>query len=99
MGSNAVMNQDVLREFCVRHRIHKLVVFGSALREDFGPESDVDVLVEFEKGASPGLFQFAAMEAELSGLVGRKVDLNTPEMLGRYLAPALREGAEVKYGA
>jgi uncharacterized protein len=99
MGGRGTMSQDAIRAFCVKHRIRKLTLFGSALREDFGPESDVDVLVEFEEGASPGLFRFAALEAELSELMGRRVDLNTPGMLGRYLGPALGEGAEVRYGA
>lgn len=75
--------RDAIAEFCGRHRIVRLALFGSALRDDFTPESDVDVLVEFEPGHAPGL-AFFAMQDELSSLVGRKVDLNTPDELSRY---------------
>jgi len=71
--------------FCRRNHIRKLYLFGSALRGDFGPESDVDVLVEFETGHVPGFFRLFDMEAELSTLFGgRKVDLRTPQDLSRY---------------
>ena len=69
--------------FCRRHHVRKLALFGSVLRDDFGPDSDVDVLVEFEPGHVPGL-AFFDMEAELSHLIGRQVDLNTPQFLSRY---------------
>jgi predicted nucleotidyltransferase len=65
-----------LAEFCQRHHIQRLALFGSVLRDDFRPDSDVDVLVEFETGHVPG-FDFAGMEIELTALVGRKVDLRT----------------------
>ena len=85
-------------EFCRRRHIRRLALFGSVLRDDFGPESDVDVLVEFEPEHVPGL-AFFAMERELSEMLGRKVDLNT---LG-FLSPYIREGvlaeAEVQYVA
>ena len=74
-----------IAEFCRRHKIRKLAVFGSALREDFRPDSDLDVLVEFEPGHTPGLIRLAGMEIELSALLGgRKVDMNTPNSLSRY---------------
>jgi len=69
--------QDVIADFCRRHHIVRLALFGSVLRDDFRPDSDVDVLVEFEEGHTPG-FAFAGMESELSELIGRKVDLRTP---------------------
>jgi hypothetical protein len=72
-------------EFCQRHHIRKLAVFGSALHGDARPDSDLDVLVEFEAGHVPGLFRLAGMELELSALLGgRKVDLNTPLCLSRF---------------
>jgi uncharacterized protein len=72
-----------IAEFCKRHHIAHLSVFGSAIRDDFGPESDVDVLVEFEAGHAPGL-DFFGMQEELSGIFGRRVDLNTPGWLSPY---------------
>jgi len=74
--------KDELASFCRRHHIRKLSFFGSVVRDDFTPESDVDILVEFEEGRSPG-FAFIAMEEELGQILGRKVDLNTPGFLGR----------------
>jgi len=68
-----------IADFCRRHHIRKLAIFGSALREDFRADSDLDVLVEFEPGHTPGLIRLAGMEIELSALLGgRKVDMNTP---------------------
>ena len=72
--------------FCRRHHIRRLALFGSVLRADFRPGSDVDVLVEFEPGCVPGL-AFFAMEEELSKILKRKVDLNTPQ----FLSPSFRE--------
>jgi predicted nucleotidyltransferase len=87
---------DKIAEFCRRHHIRKLALFGSALRTDFRPDSDVDVLVEFEPDHVPGL-AFFGMEEELSELVGRKVDLNTPEFLSRYFRDEVLAQAEVLY--
>ena len=87
-----------LAEFCQAHGIHRLAIFGSALRSDFGPESDVDVLVEFAPGRAPGLLGLAGMEMELSTLFdGRKVDLRTPEDLSRYFRQEVVDTAEVQY--
>jgi predicted nucleotidyltransferase len=72
-----------LAAFYRRHHVARLSLFGSVLRDDFTPESDVDILVEFEAGRAPGL-KFFAMGNELSRIVGRRVDLNTPEFLSRY---------------
>lgn len=70
--------------FCQRHHIRRLALFGSVLREDFGPDSDVDVLVEYEKGVIVTLLDMAGQEIELEGLIGHKVDLRTAEDLSRY---------------
>ena len=83
--------------FCRRNHIRKMSLFGSALREDFGPESDVDILVEFEPGQSVGLIRLAGMEIELSDILGRKVDLRTPGDLSRYFRQEILDSAEVQY--
>jgi predicted nucleotidyltransferase len=85
-------------EFCRRHRIRRLALFGSVLRDDFGPESDVDVLVEFETGYRPGLAFFGVQE-ELAELFGRPVDLNTAQDLSRYFREDVLHTAEVIYDA
>ena len=87
-----------LAEFCRRHQIQTLSFFGSVLREDFRPDSDIDVLVEFEDGHVPGLLGIARMERELSEILGgRKVDLRTPEDLSRYFRQEVLAKAEVQY--
>lgn len=91
--------QDRVADFCRRHHIRKLALFGSVLREDFRPDSDVDVLVEFEPGARVGLLALAGMELELSALVGRRVDLNTEGFLSRYFRDEVLKAAEVQYVA
>ncbi len=85
------VDYEALSSFCRKHHILKLSFFGSVLREDFGRESDVDVLVEFEPDHVPGL-AFFRMEAELSAILGRKVDLNTPH----FLSPRFREQVEAQ---
>jgi uncharacterized protein len=74
---------DKIAEFCKKNHIRKLSLFGSVLRDDFTENSDVDVLVEFEEGKTPG-FRFFVMDEELSEILGRKVDLNTPGSLSKY---------------
>ena len=76
--------QQAINDFRVRHHIRKLSLFGSVLTERFRPDSDIDILVEFEAGHTPSLFGIAGMEIELSELLGRKVDLRTAEDLSRY---------------
>lgn len=88
---------DQLEEFCRRNHIAKLSFFGSVLREDFGPASDVDVLVEFEEAHTPGFFGLARMEQELSELFGRQVDLRTPQDLSRYFRDEVTRTAAVQY--
>ena len=77
------VDKQRIAAFCRRNRIRRLALFGSVLRDSFTPDSDVDVLVEFEDGHVPGL-AFFAMEQELSEILGRKVDLNTPQFLSRH---------------
>ena len=92
-------NQKIA-DFCRRHNIRKLAVFGSALREDFRPDSDLDVLVEFEPGHTPGLIRLAGMEIELSALLGgRKVDINTPLCLSKFFRDEVLAKAEPVYVA
>jgi len=87
-----------LAEFCERHSINRLALYGSVLRPEFGPDSDIDVLVEFESGQVPGLLGIARMERELSSLLnGREVDLRTPEDLSRYFRQDVIDEAEVVF--
>lgn len=90
------VDREDLRNFCRRHGVRRLALFGSVLRDDFGPDSDVDVLVEFEPGREPGL-DFFRMEAELSDLVGRDVDLHTPGFLSQHIRGEVLEEAEDQY--
>ncbi|MCE2493523.1 MAG: nucleotidyltransferase family protein [Alphaproteobacteria bacterium] len=98
MNPQVKIAKSELASFCRAHGIRRLAIFGSALRTDFGPESDIDVLVEFEPDRAPGLLGIAGMEIELSALFGgRKVDLRTPEDLSRYFRQDVLETAEVQY--
>ena len=89
---------DAVAEVCRRHRIRRLAIFGSVLRDDFGAESDVDVLVEFEAGQTPG-FGFVDVEDELSRLLGRRVDLHTAGSLSRYFRERVLAEAQPVYVA
>ena len=86
--------------FCERNRIRRLALFGSVLRDDFTPESDVDVLVEFEPGARVG-FAFITVQEELSKILGRRVDMNTFEGVegsrNWLLRAEILDSAEVVY--
>jgi hypothetical protein len=87
-----------VREFCVKHHIRRITLFGSVLRDDFGPASDVDFLVEFEAQHVPGLLRLAAMERELSLVLGgRGVDMRTPRDLSRYFREEVLAHAVVQY--
>ena len=90
-------SQYQIARFCQRNNIRRLALFGSVLRDDFGQDSDVDVLVEFEPGRAPGFLGLARMEEELSEIIGRKVDLNTPMSLSRYFRDAVLAEAEEQY--
>ncbi len=89
--------KDRIADFCRKHHIRKLALFGSVLREDFRPDSDVDVLVEFEPSHTVGLLRMAGLELDLSGLIGRKVDLRTPAELSRYFRDEVVRSSEVQY--
>jgi predicted nucleotidyltransferase len=91
---------EQLREFCQKNHIRRLAVFGSALRSDFRPDSDIDLLVEFEPEHTPSLLQMARLERELSAFFdGRKIDLRTKEDLSRYFRDAVVASAKVIYHA
>ena len=98
MNRSVSIPKDQIADFCRRSHIRRLSLFGSVLRDDFGPDSDVDVLVEFEPGHTPG-YEFFAMEEERAGIVGRKVDLQTPASLSRYFRDEVIAEAEVQYAA
>ena len=89
--------KERLVEFCRKHGIQKLSLFGSVLSDDFGPDSDVDVLVEFKAGTRIGLIRLTGLEFELSEIIGRKVDLNTPGFLSRYFRADVMAEREVQY--
>lgn len=97
MPAKITIDSAKIADFCRRHRISKLSLFGSVLRDDFRPDSDVDVLVEFEPGQTMGLIRLAGLERELSEIVGRKVDLRTPAELSRYFRQEVLDTAEVQY--
>jgi len=102
MSNNIVLPAAIFKEelaqFCQRHHIRKLSLFGSVLRDDFTPESDIDFLVEFEPGKTPGYFKIVSMEMELSELLeGRKIDLRTPNELSVYFLDRVMAEAVVQY--
>jgi len=99
MTSRISIGKERLAEFCKKNHIRKLAFFGSVLREDFSSDSDVDVLVEFDPGATVGLIRLAGMELELSEIIGRKVDLRTPNDLSRHFREDVLAVAEVQYAA
>jgi len=92
------LTDDQIASFCRQHHIRKLSLFGSVLRDDFTPESDVDVLVEFHPGHVPGFFGISDMQDELSRMVGGyRVDLRTPQEISRYFREEVLASAEVRY--
>jgi len=99
MPARIELNSDQIAAFCRRNQIARLALFGSVLRDDFGPESDVDVLVKFEPGARVGLITLAGMEIELSEMIGRKVDMRTAEDLSRYFRDEVLAEAEDQYAS
>jgi hypothetical protein len=96
-GLHLVVPQEQINDFCRRYAIRKLSLFGSVLRDDFTPESDIDVLVEFEPEARPGLFDLSRMSRELSAILGRQADLLTPGFLSPYFRQQVMEDARVIY--
>ena len=93
------IQKEALKAFCKRYHIQKLSLFGSALREELRPQSDIDLLVEFEKGKIPGLITLAGIENELSQLLERKVDLRTRQELSSYFRDDVVREAEIQYEA
>lgn len=87
-----------IKEFCQKNNISRLALFGSVLRDDFGENSDIDVLVEFDAGTQVGFFELYDMEQELSTLFGgKKVDINTPKSLSKYFRDEVLRVAENQY--
>ena len=99
MSPRVALDRRKLAGFCRRNHIRKLSLFGSVLTDRFGPNSDIDFLVEFEPEHVPGYFGLMRMELELSDFIGRKVDLRTPLELSRYFRDEVISGAQVQYSA
>ena len=91
------ISQKELAEFCRKNHIKKLSVFGSLVRGELGPDSDIDILVEFEQGQTPGLFSIVRMEMELADVFGKKVDLRTPDDLSQYFRDEVMRNAQLQY--
>lgn len=89
--------REVIVRFCGQNQIRRLALFGSILTDRFRPDSDVDMLVEFEQGCVPGFLRLAQMEQDLSALLGRRVDLRTPQELSRYFRDEVLASAVVQY--
>jgi len=99
MNPRVQLDREKLAEFCRRNHIQRLSLFGSVLTDHFGPDSDIDFLVEFEPEHVPGYFGLARMELELTDMIGRKVDLRTPAELSRYFRDEVCANAQVQYSA
>lgn len=99
LAAGVAIEDEVLREFCRAHGIRTMRLFGSALRGRLRPESDIDLLVEFEPGRIPGLLSIAQLELELGELLGREVDLRTPGDLSRYFRDDVTAHARLLYDA
>ena len=93
------MPQEVIADFCQRHHVRRLSLFGSVLRDDFRPESDIDILVEFEPAAGVGYFGLFDMKEELARVLGRDVDLQTPMSLSPYFRDRVVREAVPLYDA
>jgi hypothetical protein len=98
ISPHLAMSREEVAEFCQRNHIRKLSIFGSILTDRFRPESDIDLLVEFEPAAKVSLFDIAGMELELTDRMGRKVDLRTEEELSRYFRRKVVAEAIPQYG-
>jgi predicted nucleotidyltransferase len=96
-NTKQIVSKEKIAEFCKKNKIRKLSFFGSALRDDFGPDSDVDILVEFEPDVRIGLLGLSSLEIQLSEMMGRKVDLNTPGFLSTYYREKVLAESEVQY--
>lgn len=91
--------QDQIAEFCRRHGVQRLSLYGSILRDDFRSDSDIDMLVEFYPGRTPGMIGFGGMIMELSAMLGRRVDLRTPYDLSRFFRPDVMREARTLHAA
>src|SRR3982750_2912529 len=98
MCLHLTIDREALAALCRHHHIRRLAVFGSVLRDDFTPDSDVDVLVEFDAGYTPG-FAFVDIQDELAILLGRRVDLSTPGFLSPYIRDRVQGEAATLYDA
>lgn len=99
MSVRIPINPDAIAAFCQRHHIRKLAFFGSVLRDDFRPDSDIDVLLEFDPEHVPGLLRLMTMQLEFSDLLGREADFRTPRDLGAHFRDRVQREAEVLYAA
>jgi predicted nucleotidyltransferase len=97
MSAHIQLDPEFVTEFCQRHHVQRLSLFGSVLTDKFRPESDVDVLIEFEPEQTPGLLALARMQFEIEAVVRRPVDLRTPKDLSRYFRDEVLRSAEVQY--
>ena len=91
--------QEKIEAFCRTHSVARLSLFGSVLREDFGPESDIDILIEFPPGQTPSLLDLGGMLLELQEMFGREVDLKTPGFLSQYIHQRVQQEARTLYAA
>lgn len=94
---NIDLHRDEIAAFCRRNHIRRLSLYGSVLRGEDNPDSDIDFLVEFAQGHIPGLIELAGMEIELSRILGRKADMRTPQDLSRYFRQEVCDAAQVQY--
>jgi predicted nucleotidyltransferase len=97
LEQNVRIDRAQIADFCRRNHIRKLSIFGSALTDRFRPDSDIDVLVEFEPGKTPG-WDFFQIERDLSDLLGRKVEMGTPDSLSKYIREKVISQAQIIYG-
>src|SRR5574341_976040 len=97
MIDQITLPKEAISAFCKKHHIRKLSLFGSILRDDFTPESDIDVLVEFDPDQPVGFFEFCAMQDELSEIMERKIDLHTPGSLSCHFQKKVLALAKVIY--
>lgn len=97
MSASLPIDDQTLAQFCRQYHIRRLALFGSVLAGTAGPDSDIDLLVDFETGMAPGLLGIARIEAELSHLLGRKADLRTAKDLSRYFRDEVLSRAAVQY--
>jgi len=98
MNKEIIIQKDKVTEFCKKHHIQQLAIYGSALRDDFKPESDIDMLIDFDPKHIPSFFKLFEMESELSNIFGgKKVDIRTTQDLSRYFRDKVIKEAEVQY--